>query len=78
MCIRDSFAAFACRPAYANMEKKPRFCSHWDKRVFHVAFLAKCNIQPGEELTYLRVDGPPPANSTKNCKCGAPGCNRKM
>eukprot|EP00908_Phaeocystis_cordata_P012826 Transcript_23821.p1 GENE.Transcript_23821~~Transcript_23821.p1 ORF type:complete len:489 (+),score=120.68 Transcript_23821:94-1467(+) len=73
-----AFAAFACRPAYANMEKKARFCSHWDKRVFHVAFLAKCNIQPGDELTYLRVDGPPPANSTKNCKCGAPGCNRKM
>ena len=68
------FAAFACRLKFANMVKKFRFCSHWDKKVVHAAFLAKRDIQPYEELTYMRRDEGAPHNSDLMCGCGNPDC----
>ena len=73
-----AFAAFACRTKFANMRKVGWLSHHWDKSVSHAVYIAKRDIQPGEELTYLRLDKEPPANSSKNCGCGDPDCSGKL
>ena len=73
-----AFAAFACRTKHANMMKRKVLWQHWDTQVPHACFFAKRDIEPGEELTYLRRDCDPPSNSTKNCACGAPDCSGRL
>ena len=74
-----AFAAFACCKLYANMEKQPWLSSHWDKQLSHVAFVATRDIQPGEELEYMRRDGETPGkSSTMGCRCGRPDCQKRV
>ena len=44
-----------------------------------VGFFATRDIEPGEELTYLRSDiEPSPSNSDRNCNCGQPMCSLRI
>ena len=71
-----AFAAFACSRKLANMVKEPLYTSCWDPSVPHVGFFAKRNIEPGEELTYLRIDAEPKrSNSHRICGCQGPKCS---
>jgi len=73
-----AFAAFACRRSFANLEKKPVLIQHWDATVQRIGFFATRDINPGEELTYLRKDEEPKQNSGKNCACGQPNCSGRI
>ena len=70
----SAFAAFACRKKFSNMCKRHTYTSHWDKKIPHVGFYATRDIEPYEELTYLRIDKED-KNSTINCHCGHPDCS---
>ena len=68
-----AFAAFACTKKLANLQKRPVATAHWDKRIPHVGFYAMRDIEPFEELSYLRKDEEPKRSSEKNCGwCAAP------
>ena len=73
-----AFAAFACQTKFANMTKTTWLGHHWDKMTCHAVFVAKRNIDPGEELTYLRSDASPVAASPFNCQCGDPECSGRV
>ena len=46
---------------------------HWDHRYPHKGFYAKRDIQPNEELTYMR-EGTHVKGSQFNCHCGHEEC----
>lgn len=73
-----AFAAFACQTKFANMTKTTWLWQHWDKMTCHAVFVAKRNIDPGEELTYLRSDASPVDRSPFNCQCGDPECSGRV
>merc|ERR1719424_2685986 len=64
-----AFAAFACSTDYRNLEKRAMHTQHWDPKVPHVGFFATRDIEPMEELQYLRNDVAPSKKSTRNCNC---------
>jgi len=72
-----AFAAFACRKQFANMRKEKLLTTHWDPFVPHVGFYAKRDIQPGEELSYMRTDVED-CSSQLNCACGHPDCRKLL
>jgi len=47
---------------------------HWDPKVPHVGFFATKDIEPFEELCYLRTDEQPNKSSTRNCNCQQKDC----
>ena len=49
---------------------------HWDEEVPHVGFFAKRDIQPNEELTYIRDSSDKKA--PLNCGCGLPDCAKTL
>ena len=57
------------------MIKKRLFTQHFDPKVAHIAFFAKREIEPGEELTYLRTDEEPSRTSEFNCSCKHKDCS---
>ena len=69
-----AFAAFACSTDHRNLEKRPMHTQHWDSRVPHVGFFATRDIEPLEELQYLRQDVAP-KKSTRNCNCNGQPCS---
>ena len=74
-----AFAAFACARKFANMKKQQWATSHWDPQVPQVGFVATRDIEPGEELTYLRSDNEPnKRNSWQTCGCKQPGCSERI
>jgi len=73
-----AFAAFACKKRFANMEKVKLYTYHWDQAVPHVGFYATCDIQPGEELTYLRTDKPAARDGHLRCMCGNEDCAHRL
>ncbi len=73
-----AFASFACSPLTSNLEKRPMLWQHWDMHIKHVGFFATRDIQPSEELAYLRLGSPPPKSSIHICKCGHPQCAGKV
>jgi len=74
----SAFAAFACSRYYANMEKRSVHWQHWDSRVPHVAYFATRDINPGDELCYMRGDGLELSSSDSTCKCGREHCSGKF
>ena len=51
---------------------------HWDTFMPHVAFFATRDINPGEELCYMRTDRASDlSSSVYACKCGRVGCTGK-
>ena len=74
-----AFAAFACSKKGANLEKKATWANNWDKEVPHVGYFATKDIEPGEELTYLRKDGVQPTRGEHRvCGCGLDGCTGRI
>jgi len=73
LCVRNhaAFAALACSKKFANLAM---FTNHWDSRVPHVAFVATRDIEPMEELCYLRTDLQPNRRGL-NCICRRPACS---
>jgi len=69
-----AFAAFACSKRFANIRKTPVLTQHWDPKVPHVGFFATKDIEPFEELCYLRTDEQPNKSSTRNCNCQQKDC----
>ena len=73
-----AFAAFACSTKFRNMKKTRYATSHWDPRLPQIGFYATRDIEPGEELTYLRTDGEPDLRkSHTTCGCRLPGCSTR-
>jgi hypothetical protein len=73
------FAAFACKRSLANMVKKQVYTGHWDRSIPHVGFFATRDIQPGEELSYMRLDeGAAKKNEGRICACGHPECKGRL
>lgn len=69
-----AFAAFSCSKPLRNMEKKRVLTQHWDAKVPHVGFYATRDIQPMEELSYMRLDEMAGRNAVRNCYCGHQEC----
>lgn len=70
------FAAFACSVELANLVKRRVYAHSWDKAVPHVGFFAKRDIEPGEELTYLRTDEQPKKGASHRiCGCKHERCS---
>ena len=70
-----AFAAFTCTRAFRNLEKKFVYSNCWDKRVPHVGFFATRDIDPNEELLYLRGDTEPDRSGFRICNCRSTGCS---
>ena len=70
-----AFAAFTCTHKKRNMKKIIMYTNHWDNKVPHVGFFATRDIEPGEELLYLRTDEEPKAGGTRICGCQQEGCS---
>jgi hypothetical protein len=68
-----AFASFACTRKLANMHKEKVWTQHWDPKVPHAAFFATRDIEPGEELSYLRTNCE--QKSHRVCKCQSPNCS---
>ena len=76
-----AFASFACSKKLANMNREWGFSAHWDTRMCHVGFYATRNIEPGEELSYLRLDEEPSKRSSRFervCGCKRPECSGRI
>ena len=70
---------FMLAPKGANLEKKATWANNWDKEVPHVGYFATKDIEPGEELTYLRKDGVQPTRGEHRvCGCGLDGCTGRI
>ena len=69
------FAAFTCSRAFRNLKKQKVYTNCWDKKVPHVGFFATRDIEPGEELLYLRGDEEPDRRGFRICNCRREGCS---
>ena len=66
---------FSCDP---NLEKRPIWASHGDRRFPRVGFFAKREINQGEELGYRRDENATTVkrrNGATQCRCGAANCS---
>ena len=69
-----AFAAFACSSRLANLKKAKVYSNLWDPCGAHVGFFSTRDIEPGEELMYLREDGNPNPGTGRICGCGHRDC----
>ena len=69
-----AFAAFACSRMLANLKKRKVYSNVWDPNGAHVGFFSTRDIEPGEELMYLREDENPNPGTGRICGCGHRDC----